>query len=316
MNATIALTLPISQLTLIQIYLTRFFMIPLYICGILGNIANFILFSQKRIRLNNACVRYFAALSIVNVLVISVGGFTRSLPFLNGINPETTSILFCKCRHYIIHFSLFYMRSLVSLISIDRWMVTSTKPSIRQLSTPKIARYIIIVVTMVAAIFSIHAPIGFGVRFNLCYAYLNMGYIVFFTIYNILTAILPVIIMIIFSMLIMKNVRQSHKRIEAGSMELGNHSQPSSKTIQGSGGQFLQLVLIQSLSFILLNMTYALYVIYDTATNAMVKSSDQRSLEAFLYALSVHPVYIFCSVRQELTRIDSNLIFINMYLFF
>ena len=277
-------------------------MMPLYVGGILGNIANILLFSQQRIRMNNACVRYFTALSAGNVLILTVGGPTRSLPFLNGWTPETTSLIFCKCRHFIIHFSLLYMRTLVSIISVDRWMITTSNPSIRRLSTAKRADRTILIVTLVAAFFSVHAPIGFGIRFGLCYAYLNLGYIVFFTIYNILTATVPVVTMIFFSILIMRNVRKTQQRIHPGSMETGNPSQPSLKAAHGSNGQFLRLVLIQSVSFILLNASYALYVVYDAATNSMIKSDDRRALEQFVYALSVHPVYVFCSVRETSGR--------------
>lgn len=294
MNSTT--TPPISQYAMMQTYIARYFMMPLYVFGILGNVANVILFSQRRIRLNNACVRYFIALSSGNLLIIIVCGFSRSLPYLNGFNPETASLIFCKCRLYIVHSTFLFARACVSLISIDRWMITSSNPSIRQLSTPKNAHYIIIVVALVSALFNSHALVGFEIRSNVCYAYGSTAYLLFYSIYNVVTAILPVAIMVFFGILIMGNIRRSQTRINTVSSKPGNHSQPSSQPVHASRGQFVQLAIMQSFTFTLLNIGYAVYVSYDAATFTRVKSAEQRALEGFLYGLCLHPVYIFCAV--------------------
>ena len=149
------------------------------------------------------------------------------------------------------------------------------------------------------AIFSVHAPIGYEIRFDRCYAYLDLSYIVFFSVYNILTAAVPIIVIPLFSVLIIGHVHQSRQRIHGISSDVPLHQkQPqSSRADQQVDLQFIRLALIQSLSFTLLNISFVMYVIYDAATSSTSKSADQRTLDAFLYGLSVHPIYVFSSVR-------------------
>ena len=292
-------TVTTNQFTIIQTYLTRYLMVPTYTIGNLGNIANIFLFSRHHLRLNHACVRYIIALSMANLVLINVGGISRSILYLNGFNPETASLIFCKFRFYFVQSSLLCQRCFVCLISIDRWMITSSNPSIRRWSTPKIANYCILIVTTMVAIFSVHAPIGYEIRFNLCYAYLNLSYIVFFSVYNILTAAVPIIVIPLFSILIIGHVHQSRQRVHgiSSGVALHQNQQQPSRTDQQVDLQFIRLALIQSVSFTLLNIGFVMYVIYDAATSSASKSVDQRAVDAFLYGLSVHPIYIFSSVR-------------------
>ncbi|CAF1429006.1 unnamed protein product [Adineta steineri] len=277
-----------SQLNLIQTYLTGYFMVPFYMFGNLGNLANIILFFERNPQLNNICGLCFIGLSLANLLIIDIGGLTRSLPFLTNFNLESTSLIFCKFRLYFVYFPLLLGRYFICLISIDRWMVTSSNESIRKMSFIENARYLIIVGTCICAIFSIHALIGFEIKFNRCYAYLNSSYSVFFSIYNALSVIIPMIIMTIFSMLIIVNIRQSRRRI---------HVIPKVATsTQQINMKFIRLALMQSLSFGLLNISFVVYVIYDFAISGQTKNSDQLVINDFLYDVSIYPIYIFSSI--------------------
>ncbi|CAF1017927.1 unnamed protein product [Adineta steineri] len=81
--------------------------------------------------------------------------------------------------------------------------------------------------------------------------------------------------MILFSILIIINIRQSRHRIEAIS-KAGN-------------------TLIQSLIFTLFNTDYAVYVTYDFATSSQIKSPDRQAVEGFIYGFTIHLCYIFAS---------------------
>ncbi|CAF3566352.1 unnamed protein product [Rotaria sp. Silwood1] len=293
-SSTIALA---SQFNLVQTYLTRYFMVPIYIFGNLGNLLNIILFSQRNLRLNNVCAWYFIGLSLVNLLIIDTGGLSRSLPFLTSFNLETTSIIFCKCRLYFVHFSLILGRYFICLISIDRWMVTSFSQSIRQMSSPKFSRYLIIVGTCIGVIFSIHAPIGFEIKNNRCYAYLNTSYGAFFSFYNVLSILIPIIIMMLFSAFIISNIHQRHRRTQPRLRGLRNSQEAPVRATQHIDVHLIRLVLTQSLTFVLLNISFVAYAVYDFATSWEQKGPDRQVIEAFIYAMAIHPIYIFCSVR-------------------
>ncbi|CAF4015824.1 unnamed protein product [Rotaria sp. Silwood1] len=225
-----------------------------------------------------------------------MGGITRSLPYLTNFNLEITSLIFCKCRIYFVHFSLILGRYFICLISIDRWMVTSSNQSIRRMSSSKFARYITTVGTCFCLIFSIHAPIGFEIKNNRCYAYLATSYEVFYGIYNLIAVGIPIILMILCSTLIMVNIHQRQNRIyPSNSLITGSHEVTIVSTPHNNM-QLIRLVLIQSLTFLVLNISVVAYTIYDFATISITKSSNRQIIEAFIYAVSIHPNYIFCSI--------------------
>ncbi|CAF1372219.1 unnamed protein product [Adineta ricciae] len=289
----------IIQLNSIQTSLTRYVMIPIYIFGTFANLANLILFSQRIFRSANACSYYFIGLSIANLIFIDIGGLARSLLALANLNLEITSIVFCKWRLYFANFGLLLNRVFVCLISIDRWMVTSANESIRRRSSPQNARRVAIVVTCLTVIFSLHAAIGFDIKMNRCYALLNITYGVFFSIYNVLSVIIPLLIMIFSSLLILVNIRRSRRRIQTESI-VSNVLQPKQmKPNQSMDMQFLRLILVQSLTFAILNLAFVGYVLYDFITNKQVKSSNQQAIEVFVYGVTIHPLYLFSAVRNS-----------------
>ena len=96
-------------------------------------------------------------------------------------------------------------------------MVTAANESIRRRSSPQNTRCVAIVVTCLTAIFSLHAAIAFDIKMNRCYALLNITDGVFFSIYNVLSVIIRLLIMIFSNSLILVNIRRSRRRIQTES---------------------------------------------------------------------------------------------------
>ncbi|CAF0951636.1 unnamed protein product [Adineta ricciae] len=284
-----------SQLSLAQTYITRYFMIPVYIFGNIGNLMNILLFFQPGLHLNNTCSWYFISFSIANLLLIDISGTTRTLPFVTTFTLESSSLAFCKIRYYFAHFTLLLGRYFICLIAIDRWMVTSSNESIRRLSSIKTARYLIIGGTAACAIFSVHAAIGYEIKSNRCYVFFGTAYNIFFNVYNILSIVIPIVLMILFSILIIMNIRHSRHRINVVSDSVNSAYQLARKSNPSIQMKFIRLALIQSLTFTLFNTSYAAYVTYDFATSSQGKSVDRQAIEGFIYAFSIHLCYIFAS---------------------
>lgn len=295
MNSSIPLQA--INLNLIQTYLTRYVMVPFYIFGNFSNLVNIILFSRRNFRKRNVCAWYLISLSMANLLIIDTGGLSRSLPYLTDFNLETTSVIFCKCRLYFVHCSLLLWRYFICLISIDRCMITSSRQSIRRMSSPIIARYLIIVGTCICVIFSIHAPMGFLIKSNRCYAYLSTGYGIFYSVYNLLCVVIPIFIMILFSALTMINIRQSRHRTQQISREVTSLQQNPVRAIQQGDMQLIRLSLLQSLTFTVFNIGLVVFTFYDFVTSTETKSAYQQLIEIFIYTITIHCIYIFCSVR-------------------
>ncbi|CAF1323959.1 unnamed protein product [Adineta ricciae] len=126
-----------------------------------------------------------------------------------------------------------------------------------------------------------------------CYTLLNITYGVFFSIYNVLSVIIPLLIMIFSSLLILVNIRRSRRRIQTESI-VSNVLQPKqTKPNQSMDMQFLRLILVQSLTFAILNLAFVGNVLYDFITNKQVKSSNQQAIEVFVYGVTIHPLYLF-----------------------
>lgn len=297
MNASVAAS-P-NQLTLIQTYFTRYFMIPVYIFGNFGNIMNIVLFFQHSLRLNNISAWYFIGLSVANLLFTDVGGLTRTLPLISSFNLETTVQAFCKFRLYFTHFSLLLCRYFICLISIDRWIITSSNESLRRMSSARPATYLIIFGTCFIAVFTMHVLIGFEIQFNRCSAYLSTSYTIFFNIYNFLSTFATILVMIFFSILIVNNIRQSRNRIQTIASESTRIPQPASRNpSRRNQMKFLRLVLLQSLAFTLLNSAFVAYAVYDFVVSGRQETPDQQAVHAFFYAFAVHPIYIFSAVSE------------------
>lgn len=285
-------TLP-ADLALVQLNLIRYVLVPTYIFGNLGNGINLILFSQRNIRSNNICAWYFICVSLANLFTFNTGCITRILSFLANFNLEITSIIFCKLRNYCIQSSAVLGRYFLCLISIERWMVTSKSERIRRMSTPKIAKRLIIIGVCTITIFNVHIPIGFQISNKRCYASLNPIYVLFFNIYNIIIIFVPFIIMTLCSLLILNSIRKSHRIVAPVSPA------PVNEAFQQRESQFIRLALIQSFSFIIFAIGYGIYNAYDFATSSIQKSSDRLAIEAFVSGVVVNCNYISSAVRSE-----------------
>ena len=288
-----------TQLNQVQIAIARYFLLPVYVLGNIGNIANIILFSQRKLRLNNVCAWYFIGVSLANLLGLTTGGLTRILALSNNFTLESTSIIFCKFRNYFIQSGAVVGRYFLCLISIDRWMITSSDETIRGMSSSKTGRYLIIFGVSGCACFSVHIPIGFQIRNGRCYAYLNEIYAIFFNVYNLVIIFLPLIIMSLFSLLTLRNIRHSRSRVEPSSTAASATQQALVRSNRQRDMQFIRLAFGQVLVFLTFIVTYGIYNMYDLVTGSQMKDLNQRAVESFTSGVVVNLNYVSISVRLK-----------------
>ena len=195
------------------------------------------------------------------------------------------------------------------LISIDQWMITSLNDSIRGKSSPKIARNQIIIGL---ANFSIHVPIGFEIKNGRCFAYLDETYAIFFNVYNMMIIFLPIIIMNLFSIRVLVNIRQSRSSVEPSSPRANVVQQATIRTNRQMDMQFIRLAFEQVLVFI---ARYGIYNMYDLVTSLQMKTPDRRAIEVFNSELVVNLNYVSISVRLSKHSIHVDLMSILDYFF-
>ena len=112
------------------------------------------------------------------------------------------------------HFVLMGLTSshyLLCLISIDRWMITSRSANIRQQRSSKVARRLTIGGVLFLIIINILVSVGFTISTNLgCGSSTDSVYFMFYTIDNTTLSLAPLTILVIFSILILINIRHTH----------------------------------------------------------------------------------------------------------
>lgn len=186
--------------------------------GTFGNLFNIIIFTRRSLR-TNPCSIYFLAGSVANCFVMYVALLTRYLASSWSIDPSATNMIWCKIRYFLIYPPLSLVLWFIVLASIDRFLTSAHNIRRRQLSTVPKARKIILLTTVL--MFSINIHVLVFARAELiggiatC-TILPNEYLVFFNIFvPIVSCILPLIVMGIFGILTIRNVRRIRNRVVA-----------------------------------------------------------------------------------------------------
>lgn len=112
-------TILANELSEISTKLVIYYLTPIYVIGIFGNIFNIIIFLRRNLR-NNICSQYFIGMSITQIILFNSLAITRIITFPTGYDHGRTIVILCKIRVYLYVFSLGLVRQFLCLISIDR----------------------------------------------------------------------------------------------------------------------------------------------------------------------------------------------------
>lgn len=122
--------------------------------GIIGNSLNILTLSRPNLR-NNACSRYFLALSCNN-LIYSICIIYYLLSNGYSIDGRIVSVASCKILLYIGTVSPFLSPYFIVLASIDRCFVSSSSARIRQFSNVIVAKWSMLIFVICSLIFFIN----------------------------------------------------------------------------------------------------------------------------------------------------------------
>ncbi|CAF3750418.1 unnamed protein product [Rotaria sp. Silwood1] len=161
------------------------YLIIIFPIGLIGNIFNTIIFSRHSLRLNS-CSLYFLSISFFHIIVLIIGCLFRLINLFLGYDLSSTSLIFCKFRAYIVVVGYVISRHLLCLISIDRWMITSTNIFIHRQCNRKTTQLIIIISIILWFLIEIFIPIGFYIENNNCIPSLNPFYLFMYRIIDLL----------------------------------------------------------------------------------------------------------------------------------
>ena len=172
-----------------RMFFDRYTLPFVLIMGNATNLANVYLFSRRNLRVY-ACSWYFICLSIVHLLLLDTLCVSRIIMAWTNDDHATHSLVYCKIRSYLFSLTMVLSRQFICLISIDRWLVTSSRVWLRSQSSLRISRYLTISSVLFWSIYNVHALIGYQTNRFGCYPPSGTTYSFFASVDAIVTTLM------------------------------------------------------------------------------------------------------------------------------
>lgn len=273
-NTTVDLVVKLNTVT---IWINQIYPIVQFVFGTFGNLFNIIIFTRRSLR-SNPCSLYFLVGSINNCYLISMPLITRYLGSAWNIDPSTTNNIWCKLRNFLIYPPLTLALWFTVLASIDRFLSSSYNVRLRQMSNMSSARKSIIITTILVFLSYVHILIYFRTVGNgraMNCIIMPYEYIIFLSFFApIISCILPIVLMIIFGILMIINVRNVHNRL------VPHSNNERIECLRSNDRQLIVMLLFQVLVTTLLSIPYFALAIYNAIVVVILQYKLSTSGEA------------------------------------
>ncbi|CAF1265737.1 unnamed protein product [Adineta steineri] len=292
----------IAVLNYTSTQINRYFAIFIFLFGVIGNGCNILVLSQKPLR-SNPCMWFFLSSSIAFFISFIAGIPSR---FLSTWGADLTNInqFLCKFRIFIALSSMTIAFWLIMLATVDRWLSSSMNNNRRRMSSLKNAQRSAIVIVILSSV--LHVQELFCFEANLintpvkCYSKTVICGIISDLCFAVITIICPLLLMFIFGLMILSNLRHSRARIQPVPMAIDGPAARNASTVitephyqQRKMNRHLLIMLsIQVLILLVFTLPFAIAKIYTTITRDTPKSALQRALENFIFTLFFLFVFI------------------------
>jgi hypothetical protein len=281
--------------------LYRFGGLILMILGGTICILNLIVFRRKHLRKNPYSI-YFVAFNLSNFLFICLPLLFAILSTRYGIEPSAYSLISCRFNIYTAFLFNILSPFYLILASIDRTLITSRNAQTRRRSTCRLAYICIIGGTIFWMLFHSHAlvfPNIIQVAPNKFSCYFKSGiYLIFIGVYSlIVTGILIPLILAIFGLLALKNIRAMRRATPApvlltAKRPLGHNM----FSIQPKDRQLVRMLLIDIINYIFFSAMLLNFLMYLEVTQYQTTSAEQIQLELFVRYVATLIAYIPFSI--------------------
>ncbi|CAF0735774.1 unnamed protein product [Adineta steineri] len=208
-----------------------------------------------------------------------------------------TNQFLCKLRIFVFFDSLTIAFWLIVLATIDRWLSSSINANYRQKCTLKKAQRGTILIILLSTI--IETEQLFCYEANLtntplkCYSKTVMCGIISDIFFALITVLCPLLLMFIFGLMIISNVRQTQTRLHPMSRIINNHDDHNIGVVstkhqnkqRKTDRQLLIMLFIQVLIILIFTLPLALSKLYSTITRNVPKSALRNTIENFIFNL-------------------------------
>ncbi|UJR32932.1 hypothetical protein I4U23_020393 [Adineta vaga] len=271
--------------------MNRYFSIIIFLFGTIGSILNIFVLSHRELR-NNSCSLYFLSSSIANLIAICFGLTTR---MLSGWALDLTNTIdwLCKLRAFVLFFSRNIALWTIMFAAFDRWLLSSGNIHHRAKSTLKNAfRTILLIITLSAIIYS---PIFYCYKANLiqtplkCYGETSLCRISNDLLYAFVTILFPIIIMFIFGLQTIFNIRHVRNRIGIVNITVAKQKELSRKKLDR---QLFLMLFIQIILLSLFTLPQAIQKLYTTYESTQAQTSLDTVIETFAFNFVLLLTYV------------------------
>jgi len=270
----------ISILALIQQDLT-IVLGGLLVIGVFGNILNCLVFLQKRLR-SNSCSLFFAAASIANIIVM-IYYIIPTIQSAYNTPLENSNLIYCKLRLYIRNALLVISRCYLTLACVACYCQSSRNVRIRELGRLKIVLRVITIIPIVCFIIPLHIPLTTSIQNRKCLMWAGAAALYHSIYICFVAAILPTSLMIIFSLLAFKNLRQMLRNVDPLSISR-QQQDPEKMRLQQRDRQLNKMLFVQIIVYMIFTIPYPLNTLYNAAVLIIggTKSNERIAIENFI----------------------------------
>ncbi|CAF0789631.1 unnamed protein product [Adineta ricciae] len=288
-NSSLISTSP-SQAQLIEFVnflnkiISQYGLAVIWLIGNIGSILMCIVFTQPTYR-HSPCAIFFLAASLSQFFTYNFALLTHMLCNGYGVYALRNSLWYCKLLSYLLYISVSIPRYDIILASMDRYFASSPEVIYRQRSSPKIAFRLILANVLIWSLLYIQVIVIYDIEDGIC-TYPSNAYGIFFSIYIALdTGVLPLLLMLTFGLLTVRNVHQMKNRIGPG-------VRPNQTRLSRKDLQLHRMLANQIVLFVILNVPNPAYLIYQSITLRLLDSPLRRTSEVFAESMTYVLIYL------------------------
>ena len=266
----------------------------MWIIGNFGAICTCIVFSRPTFR-KSPCAMYFTASSFSQLFVFNFAVFIRMIQYGYNVPVNSVPSWFCRLRFYIYYVSGASARYSIVFAAVDRFLCSSQSTRLRRWSSSKVALCFIIIDAIIWALFYIQVLVFFDVKNDKCRIHVAdiMRYFNFYL--TIENGFLPIIPMLIFGLLTIRNIRRSAQRAKAPETIDGAVSNTNNQSSSSSSKKEVQLhkmLINQVVVYVILNLPYPVYNLYRTYANLSSFTGSRAAIDTFVNNLCFDMIYL------------------------
>jgi hypothetical protein len=255
-------------------------------------------------------------MTICNLICLDVG----IIPIIFSLDHADITTLYpvaCKIQFYIRHASFQMMRTYKVLACIDRFALSSMEAKIRSFSQYKIAFRLIIIGGIFWALVVIFFAVVRTIQNGSCGIFNDLYSSIYTIYYLIFAGILPPALILLLSILVMRNLKQMRSRVQP-TRETGERN-----TLRKRDRDLMKMVLVEVMIYVISTLPFSIYLVYQMITTGYVKSKDRKQIESFInyltqsflmYLNTALPFYIYLSTSPSFRR-ECKKILIKFYAF-